>query len=153
MNAKFINPFLVAVDSILKQFGVADIRRGAVAVKDEMVIEQDVTTFVGIVGDLRGNVAYCFSTETAKKLASAMMMGMPVPELDEMSRSAIAELANVIAGHAASNLAEEQVKVDITPPSMIVGEEIFMVLSSVRTLIVTFETALGPVEVHICLEV
>jgi len=60
MNAKFINPFLVAVDSILKQFGVADIRRGAVAVKDEMVIEQDVTTFVGIVGDLRGNVAYCF---------------------------------------------------------------------------------------------
>lgn len=153
MNAKLINPFLVAVETILGQFGVTEIRKGAVSVKEEMVIDQDVTTFVGVVGDLRGNIAYCFSAETARKLASAMMMGMPVPELDEMSRSAIAELANIITGNAASLLDEAQVKVDITPPSMIIGEEIYLVLSSVRTLIVTFETTLGPIEVHICLEV
>jgi len=153
MNAQLINPFLVAVESILSQFGVADIRKGAVMLKEEMVIERDVTAFVGVVGDLRGNIAYCFTAETARKLASAMMMGMPVPELDEMSRSAIAELANVITGNAASLLVEEQVKVDITPPSMIVGKDIYLVLSSVRTLIVTFETPVGSIEVHICLEV
>ena len=153
MNANFINPFLAAIENVLNQFGVAEIKKGNVAVKEEMVIHQEVSAFVGIVGDIRGNVAYCFSSDTAKNMASAMMMGMAVTELDEISRSAIAELANMFTGNAASLLANQEVKVDITPPSVVVGKEMFMVLSSVKTLTISFVTLLGNIEVNICLEV
>ena len=40
----------------------------------------------------------------ALQIASAMMMGMTITELDEMSKSAIAESANMILGNAATLL-------------------------------------------------
>ena len=37
---------------------------------------------------------------TAKDIASRMMMGMPVVELDAMARSALSELGNMMMGNA-----------------------------------------------------
>jgi chemotaxis protein CheX len=152
MNASQINPFLVAVENVLAQFGVTGIAKAGLDVKDEMVITADVVAFIGVVGALRGNIAYSCSNATAQKLASTLMMGMAVTELDEMGHVAVAELANLFAGNAASLLAEENTLIDITPPSVLAGEEIYLVLSSARTLVVTLDSPLGPLEVNICLE-
>lgn len=152
MNVRHINPFLLAIENVLAQFGVTEVNRGTVYVKEEMVIEEDVSAFVGIVGDIRGNIAFTFTEKTAKNLASTLMMGMPVNQLDEMSRSAISEAANIFAGNAGGLLEQDNVKIDITPPSVVVGENVFMVLSSVQTLIVTMATPLGDIKVNISLE-
>ena len=58
------------------------------------------------------------------KIASAMMMGMKITELDEMSKSAIAESANMILGNAATILYNKGIKIEITPPSLMTGENI-----------------------------
>jgi chemotaxis protein CheX len=152
MNANQINPFLMAVENVLAQFGVTGVTKAGLSVKEEMVITADVTAFIGVVGALRGNIAYSCSKDTAQKLASTLMMGMAVTELDEMGRSAVAELANLFTGNAASLLAEQNTLIDITPPSVLVGEEIFLVLSSAKTLVVQLSSPLGPLEVNICLE-
>lgn len=153
MEAKFINPFLSAVENVLAQFGIQNIKKGAVKIKENMAIDKDVTAFVGIVGDIRGNVSYSFSTETAMNLASSMMMGMPVNSMDEMARSAISELSNMITGNALIAFASEYKSVDITPPSLIIGEDIFSVLGSVTTLMVNIETQAGIIEINFGLEV
>ena len=53
-----------------------------------------------------------------------MMFGMPVNELDEMSKSAIAELANMILGHTANIFFQNHMNIDITPPTVLTGENI-----------------------------
>lgn len=152
MNNNYINPFLAAVESVLGQFGVTGVSEGKVSVREEMVITENVAAFTGVVGAWRGNIAYCFSDQTAKKLAAVLMMGMAVTDWDELSRSALAELANLFTGNAATILAGQGVALDITPPSVIIGEQLFLVLSTVKTLIVNYETALGRIEINICLE-
>ena len=74
-----------------------------------------------------------------------MMMGMPVEELDEMGRSALGEFSNMVTGNASTLLSNSGVQVDITPPSIIFGKDVYFIISSVETLKIDMETSLGKV--------
>mgnify|MGYP001196964668 CR=1 FL=1 len=66
--------------------------------------EDSVIIMIGITGEMRGQVMIAMKITKACEIASKMMMGMPVPELDEMAMSAISELGNMIMGNAATIL-------------------------------------------------
>ena len=125
MNVEYINPFTQATFDVLTMFGTFDPKLGKPFVKDDALISVGVVVVVGIIGEVKGQVAYSFSEETAKMIASTMMMGMPVSELDEMSTSAISELGNMIMGNAATLLSTKGIGIDITPPTLSHGEVSF----------------------------
>lgn len=121
MDAKLINPFLEAVTTILPQLGFKEVNRGGLCVKEEMLESHGVTVLIGITKGVQGNVAYNMSENTAKKVASTMMMGMPICEIDDMAQSAISEMANMVTANAAINFEKLGMAVDISPPSLVVG--------------------------------
>lgn len=153
MEVKYIIPFLESVKGVLEQFGVDGIERGSLAKKDIMHVDTDVTAVVGLIGQIRGNIAYSMAEDTARQIVSAMMMGMPVVEIDEMGRSAIGEFANMVMGSASIQLSSIGVSVDITSPSIIFGKDIYFIISSVQTLAVDLNTPFGKIQVNIGLEV
>ena len=153
MDVKYILPFLESVKSILEQFGASDIKRGQIAKNHIMHVNTDITAVVGVVGEIRGNIAYSMSADTAQKIVSTMMMGMPVEGLDEMGRSAIGEFANMVTGNASTLLSDSGLEVDITPPSIIFGRNVYFIISSVETIRIHMETSLGRIEVNIGLEI
>ena len=150
MDANHVNPFLRAVELVLGQLGISDIKKGEIKVKDEMYVERDITAFLGIVGEIKGNVSYSFDFQTAMKIVS-YMVGIPVTELREFERSALAELANMITGNAVGGLKGYR-DLDITPPSVIMGHDIFFVIGTVPTLMISIETSVGVIEVNFGLE-
>lgn len=150
MDANHVNPFLRAVELVLGQLGISDIKKGEVKVKDEMYVDRDITAFLGIVGEVKGNVSYSFDFQTAIKIVSCMV-GMPVTELREFERSALAELANMITGNAVGGLKGFR-ELDITPPSVIMGHDIFFVMGTVPTLMISIESSVGVIEVNFGLE-
>ena len=137
----------------MEQFGAADIKRGNMAKNELMHVDTDITAVVGMVGQVRGNIAYSMAEDTAKKIVSAMMMGMPVEELDAMGRSALGEFSNMVTGNASTLLSNSGVQVDITPPSIIFGKDVYFIISSVETLKIEMESSLGKIEVNIGLEI
>lgn len=151
MDVNCVNPFLEAIELVLGELDKKDIKKNCIKLKDEMYIDKEITAFLGIVGEIKGNVSYSFDFETAKKIVSRMMMGMPVKELEELERSALAELANMITGNAVSRLKGFR-DLDITPPSVIMGEDIFFIIGSISTLMINIETAVGTIEVNFGLE-
>ncbi len=153
MDVKYILPFLESVKSVLEQFGVTDIKRGQLAKNDIMHVNQDVTAVVGVVGQIRGNIAYSMSEDTARRIVSTMMMGMPVEQLDEMGRSAIGEFANMVTGNASILFSNTGLEVDVTPPSIIFGKDMYFIISTVQTIKIDMETSLGKIEVNIGLEI
>jgi chemotaxis protein CheX len=153
MDIKYINPFMDSLIKVLTSFGINDIKRGNISRKETMNTAMDVTSIIGIVGGFRGNVAYSFSSGTAKQLASAMMMGMPVAELDSMSRSAVGELTNMITGTAAAIFSANGEEIKLTPPSLIFGDDIFFIISMVQTISIDMLTPAGVIEINIGLEV
>lgn len=149
MDVKMINPFIDAIMRIMPQLGFLNIIKGNVSIGEQFVESKGITVIVGLTDGLRGNVAYNMSKETAMQIASKMMMGMPVVELDELAQSAISELTNMITGNAATNFEGEGLKVDISPPSLVVGEKFKARVSNSKFLVIEMIVDSLPIELNI----
>jgi chemotaxis protein CheX len=71
------------------------------------------------------------------------MFGMEVLALDEMSKSAIAELGNMIMGNVSTEFYNEGIKIDITPPTVLVGSDINISTKGIQTVCVPIEIENG----------
>ena len=98
-----------------------------------------VIILVGLAGEIKGQVFFSMEENVACTIASAMMMGMPVSELDEMSKSAISELGNMIVGNAATLFSSKGISIDITTPTVMVGTNISISTNTTQTVCVPVE--------------
>ncbi|GLX67113.1 chemotaxis protein CheX [Paenibacillus glycanilyticus] len=119
MKAEYINPFLEAATIVIEQ--VVQIRpsTGKLGLKNIEMVENHIWIQIGINGQMNGDIVFGLSEQVALKMVSAMMGGFIISELDEIGRSAISELGNMISGNASTMLYNQGVSVDITPPRII----------------------------------
>lgn len=124
MNVEYINPFIEAAQSVLKVLCNAEAVLGKVCMKSSPYSAGQMIIVVGVVGEIRGQVCFELSQETAKNIASAMMGGMPFDEIGDIGKSAISEMGNMIMGNTCTLFGQKSIKVDITPPSLMSGNNI-----------------------------
>lgn len=123
MSSKIINHFLNSILEIMPQLGFSNIEKKDVLVKENSIKVHGVMLNLGVVGDMKGNVIYNMSENDAKKIASKMMMGMPVLEFDDMAQSAISELSNMLTAKASINLEKEGINTNISTPTLTYGSD------------------------------
>lgn len=121
VDVNTINPFLSSAVSVIQMTSQMAPTIGKPSVKDTHFTEDSVLIMLGVTGQLEGQVIFEIKEENAKMLASKMMMGYEVPELDEMAMSAISELGNMIMGNAATVFSQQGTLIDITPPAVARG--------------------------------
>ena len=136
MNVEYINPFVEASQTVLKAIANIDSSTGRVYLKTAPYSSDTLAIVIGLMGDIKGQIIFSMNRAVACKIASAMMMGMPVYELDEVSKSAIAEAANMILGNAAALLYRKGIKTDITPPSLFMGDDMQVSSPKMKTICV-----------------
>lgn len=134
MNVEYINPFIEASQNVIAQTTGFNSSIGKPYIKNAPYKNDNVMVLIGLTGKIYGNVVVSFSYDTAYKIVSAMMGGMQIQELDEMSKSAIAELCNMILGNTAMIFSQKNINIDITPPTVLTGEN--MQLSPTKTVVV-----------------
>ena len=104
-----------AVDQIIMQT-----KQLSVPVQVEQGLRQNgMGVLIGITGDVQGRFIFEGSKETFGVLGEAMF-GMPLE--GEMLHSFVGELANMIAGTTSTLLSGKGNHVDITPPTVMVGQ-------------------------------
>lgn len=149
MKAEYINPFLTATTEVLRQMAHTEFSKGAPYLKNSPFPAESVIIVVGITGEIRGQAVISMDVDTARNIASAMMMGMPVPELDDLARSALSELGNMIMGNSATLLFNEGVNIDITPPNMMMGDNLQITSSQMKTIGIPLKSEIGNVNLDI----
>ena len=122
MDVRHINPVIESVGNIMPQLGFAEVSKKGVTLKDRNIQSPGVVIIIGLIGDVKGNIIYGLSIDNAKKIASQMMMGMPVDDFNEMAQSAISELVNMLTANVATNFSRDNITVDISTPTLIPGE-------------------------------
>lgn len=152
MKVEFINPFIKASTEVLKMIAQIDFTTGKPYMKVSPFTPSSVLIVVGITGAIQGQAIISMTEELAKAIASKMMMGMPVAELDEMAKSAISELGNMIMGNAATLLFNNNIIVDITPPTLMVGNGITISSSSMTTVGIPLNSELGTMTLDISIK-
>ncbi len=152
MDVTKITPFLDAIVNVMPQIGFQNIKRGQLSMSEgNKITSLGVMAVVGITHELRGTIAYNMTEESAKKIASKMMMGMAVPVFDAMAESAISELSNMLAANASILFEKQGAKIDISPPTLIVGDSYASAASRTRQIIVEIIADDIPIKVHISL--
>lgn len=152
MDVKYVNPFIEAFTQVVPQLGFGNISKGNLSAKSENIVCSGVIIVVGMVGAIKGNVVYSIHEEDAKKIASTMMMGMPIEELDEMSKSALSELANMLTATAATCFANMDIHIDISIPTLLFGEDVAIKMSSNKVLCIQLFADSIPVDINLAFE-
>lgn len=150
MDVKYINSVLEIFNVTLEQFGVHNIKRCNIQKKNKMYLNLDLSTIVCFQGAVQGDIALSMPLDTAKNLASAMMMGMSITAIDNMVKSAIGELSSIIASSYATKLSSFGLSTKINPPRVILENA---EINSIETLVIDFETDLGKMELNIGLNI
>ena len=130
MNSEYINPFIQGAQNVLNMVCNDSPKLGNIFLKKAPPACEPVSIIIGIMGDIQGCVIYTLKMDGACRIASKMMYGMPVAQLDDMSLSALGELGNMISGNVATLFAGKGISVDITPPicKLNAGEDEFRLM-------------------------
>ena len=121
VDVNTINPFLSSAVSVIQMTSQMTPSIGKPTIQETSFTEDSVLIMLGITGQLEGQVIFEIKEESAKLLASKMMMGYEVTQLDDMSMSAISELGNMIMGNSATVFSTQGTLIDITPPAVARG--------------------------------
>ena len=122
MDASYVNPFVQGAQKVFATICQETPSLGKVFIKPKPYPAGDVTVSVSIFGAFEGEVVFNMNESTGCHIVSKMMMGMPVASLqDDMSKSAVSELANIISGNVATIFSGREIVVDIKPPILRFG--------------------------------
>ncbi len=85
----------------------------------ERVLQLTMSVLIGMTGDIKGRLVIDGSPQTFSYIGE-MMYGMKLE--GEMLESFTGELGNMIAGNLATNASQNELIMDITTPTVLVGE-------------------------------
>ncbi len=124
LDVNNINPFLQSTISVFETVTQITLKVGKPSLANFSFSKPTYTITVGVVGQMKGQAVLAMEVENAKEIASKMMFGMPVAELDEMACSALNELSNMIMGNTATVFSTQGKIIDITPPISLIGNDL-----------------------------
>ncbi|MZQ74962.1 MAG: chemotaxis protein CheX [Peptoclostridium sp.] len=149
---EYIDSFVEAGSQILTSMAQLECNmREPYFIGDEHKAE-NVIIMVGVTGELKGHAMLSMDEGIAKDIASKMMMGMPVEALDDMAKSALSELTNMVMGTTATKLEGRGLSIDITPPSLMTGEKLSVSNAAMKTVCIPIETNIGDINFNISIK-
>jgi len=156
MKAEYVNPFIVCTIRTLKSLIQVDAMRADISSRAQPYAGYEVMLLLGVAGDIEGQVVYGMRLGVALDLASRMMFGAPLDDLDNLAKSALSELALITFDTVRNELAAAGFHCMSTPPSVITsyltkGLEMDISTARIRTLIVPISYEAGEIEINIAL--
>lgn len=121
INVNYINPFIGATLQALEMMAAVRPERGAPFIKTDQVAKGDISGLIGLAGETTGSVAITFPEVLARHIY-ANLVGEEATELNDEVRDSIGELANMIAGGAKAELAQQGCNFQIAIPTIVVGK-------------------------------
>ena len=151
MAFQHLDSFVKAAYQVVQTMVTPVIQSGRPFFNENPLQKYEVSVLVGVLGDVQGQVICGMSEATACSI-TGRMLGYEVSKMDEMSKSAICELKNIIIGNASTNLSLIGLRCNITPPILLSGGAVPDFLKHIQTaLAVPLDTGCGPIEMNLAL--
>jgi chemotaxis protein CheX len=149
MDVKYINPFVVAIKNVFKTMIDVPFKLGNPALKKDRTPTFEISSIIGLSGNVSGCVVINLSTPVALQLVSALL-GDEVTEIDEDTIDAIGEIANMIAGNAKTDFPGENNAISV--PSVVTGKHEVSYPSGLPIIAIPCETDAGQMVVEIAIK-
>jgi chemotaxis protein CheX len=121
MEVKYINPFVVAAQTVFKTMLSIELALGKPTLKEAKTTSGDITGIMSMVGDRKGTIAISFREKGALFVFNSLM-GDSAEALSPEVVDAIGELTNIISGQARKEFESTGVNLKASIPMVVVGK-------------------------------
>jgi chemotaxis protein CheX len=149
---EYIKPFVDSTIRVLDEVLQSDISKGKIALVNIDEIYGEIVIVIKVEGDSDGDIVLNMDNETAVNISN-IMLGERSESLDTMSMDAISELANMMAGNAASALTDNGFEIRIAPPLIVARDAIIKKMSGLEIFQVPLYTESGEITMNAVLRV
>lgn len=150
MDVEMLKPFVEGAAEVLQLEVKTTVEKGNLSLQKSAMTTDDVTVMLNLVGDIRGVVLFSLSQATGLQMVSRILE-QEFTEFDSMAQSGIAELGNVITGRATVKLSKAGFRVNISPPTVISGQNVKISTLDFARIVVPLKTELGTIEIHLAI--
>lgn len=150
MDVEMLKPFVEGAAEVLQLEVKTTVEKGNLSLQKSAMTTDDVTVLLNLVGDIRGVVLFSLSQATGLQMVSRILE-QEFTEFDSMAQSGIAELGNVITGRATVKLSKAGYHVNISPPTVISGQNVKISTLDFARIVVPLKTELGTIEIHLAI--
>ena len=152
MDIKFIKPFIDATGFVLETMAFTRVQPGKPFLKKEKTAKGDVSSVIGLTGEINGSFSISFPEKSILTIYSNMF-GEEIKEVGEEICDAAGEIANIISGHARQKLEEIGKSLKAAIPSVVMGKNhIIEHYSNSPSVAVPFKNDSGQFTIEICFE-
>lgn len=150
MDVNSVNPILASFANILPQIGFQKVEKKGLSLAGSALTNKGILINISMVGPFKGAILIGMEIDAAKQFASRMMMGMDVVDFDSLAQSALSEMANMVCANACTNFAQAGiVGLDISPPTLLIGQGGSVMLAAPKVIVVNFLIDGIPVDMYI----
>lgn len=125
MKEDYINPLLIASSKIIKILLQEDIKLGKLSLLDNHILNNSLAILMWMSGEFEGRFLFAIKRNVALYIAN-IMTGEQASELNNMSKSAIAEMSTMILGRMGIIYSERGIDVKISYPTLVEGDNIII---------------------------
>lgn len=119
MEVQYINPFLTAVQKVFDTMIDVPFVLGKPVLKKDRIAPYEVSSIIGLSGEVTGCVVISLEANIAMELASALLDD-EFTEIDEDCTDAIGEITNMIAGNAKTDFPGKNNAISV--PTVVIGK-------------------------------
>ena len=123
MDVRYVNPFIVATQTVFKSMFNIDMTMDKPVLKHTKVASADVTGVMGLVGDAKGTICMSFRKAGALYLYKTLV-GDERDEIGPDIVDCIGELTNITSGQARKELENAGINLKASIPTIIVGSNV-----------------------------
>lgn len=148
MKREFVEAFLNPAKLVWEKELGMDLEFLEMEPSASQFVGEEINAIIGVSGKLKGSVIYGFGNSSALAIAG-QMMGEPLEEVDEICRSILGELANMITGNAVTELESDGYSCNLAPPLIIEPSGSKMNSSMGDHIVARFNSVAGGLSIRI----
>lgn len=149
MNPNYIKPFVAAAKRVFDTMIMVPFNLGKPTLKQGNQAPHEISSIIGLSGNVTGCVVISLSSEVAFQLVSSLT-GEEINELDADCTDAIGEIANMIAGNAKTDFPSSNNAISV--PSVVVGKHKVSYPSGIPVIAIPCSTDKGQMIIEIAIK-
>jgi len=157
MEARTVNPFIIAAVQIVRENTGLSVAKDAVSVQQGKFTPAGTGMSLDISGQIHGKIVYEFSKGVAARLSQRMvekqldLSMLEAGDFRKLLHSALLELGNQITARAITLLEQNGINCTISPPKFYLGQDLQLIHPHLRTIVLALKTEFGPFTINIAL--
>jgi chemotaxis protein CheX len=148
ITAAQLNAFVTPSIDVLEKLARISTRLGTLRRQQWSIPPETLVILIGISGGLNGTIAFQFDPPVLKQILNNML-GTPIsPLTDYICWDVLGEISSMIVGNATGHLEALGLRVTITPPRVLTGEQASLLITQKEGIVIPLHSALG--EIGLC---